>query len=179
MLSKAKRAAKFNPKKAPTFGLAVSYGKSLVRDFEDIDIERALSALGREMLKQVRKNVLQTAYSDRAKKRLSKAVSIQMFPSSLRLTAKDPLWGYLIPKQPSGPYSMAFLRTAKGPIPIVTDSGKVIFRSATAKSFRDGRWVHPGRPYLDVVDQAKKEARKIVQTRMKKEIVRQLQRALG
>ena len=41
-------------------------------------------------------------------------------------------------------YQMTHLTKARRPIPIVTDDGRVIFRSATQESMRSGSWRHPG-----------------------------------
>jgi hypothetical protein len=62
---------------------------------------------------------------------------------------------------------MRWLTRARAPIPIITEEGKLIFRSATIKSMKDGKWVHPGRPPYDFIERAKKEAR----TQIRKAIV--------
>ncbi len=73
---------------------------------------------------------------------------------------------------------MRWLRRSPTPIPIVLDSGKVIFRTASAKSMNDGRWVHPGRQPSRVVDLARKDARKIVLKKIKKELKKQFSEGL-
>ena len=74
---------------------------------------------------------------------------------------------------------MTWLVKARAPIPIITDEGKLIFRSATPKSMADGKWVHPGREPKTFIERAKKEARKFVQENISKEILRQLRVALA
>jgi hypothetical protein len=82
---------------------------------------------------------------------------VEVGPSSLTLYSRHPAFTYLMRGQRKG--QMRWLTKARAPIPIITDEGKLIFRSATIKSMRDGKWIHPGRPPYDFVETAKKEAK--------------------
>ena len=177
MPSEVTKKATFKKKWSPTFDITRAQSAPLRRIVDDLDIQRALDKFGKELLRQVRKGVQQAAFSERAKKRLAKALQIKMFPNSLRLTAKDPLWGYLVNGRKQ--QQMKWLQKSPTPIPIVTETGELIFRSATAKSMKNGGWLHPGRPALNIAEQAKKEARALVQKRLKKEIVAQLRQTTG
>lgn len=161
---------------APELTVKRSYSRGLTAD-PSYDVEAALDKLSGEILKRIRSRIKQTAYSDGAKKRLSKALSTRIKAASLQVVVKDPLWGYLVNGQRR--QQMAWLRKATAPIPIVTESGKVIFRSATAKSLSDGRWVHPGRKPLDLVDSAIREARTVIKKRITREIASQLRRQVS
>jgi hypothetical protein len=72
---------------------------------------------------------------------------------------------------------MLWLRKATRPIPIVTETGEVIFRNATTASMRRGSWVHPGHPTLSIMAKAKEAARKIVRKRLAKDVLEALRRA--
>lgn len=74
---------------------------------------------------------------------------------------------------------MRWLRRSPTPIPIVLDSGEVIFRTASARSMNDGKWMHPGRKPSRIVDLARKDARKIVLDKIKKELRKQFRESTG
>ena len=169
------RKTRFKKKFTPQYELSRTYGKPLIRELQGINIERALASYSKAILSRIRKEIRQTAFSDAARKRLSKALRTEIGPSSLRLYVRDPLWGYLIKPYPTPAYSMSWLKKAKTPIPIVTESGEVIFRSATAKSLSDGRWVHPGRPPMKLVERAKKAALETIRAKLAKDVIRILQ----
>lgn len=172
--SKVVNKARFRPKDAYRHTLTRATSHGLERSLSDLDAKQALSALGTEIIKKVRSEIKQTAFSDAAKKRLSKALTVKLQPRSLQLVVKDPLWRYLVDGRRKG--QMVWLKKATRPIPIVTDSGKVIFRTATAKSMSDGRWIHPGRPALNLVDRAKTEARKVIKKKLAKILVAEIQK---
>ena len=176
MTNEITRASRFKPKFVPTFTLTTAYAGALKRGFDDLDTGKVLRALSREVLKRIRAEISQTAFSVRAKKRLATALTTEMGPSSLRVVVRDPLWGDLVNGQRKG--QMAWLKRARAPIPIVTESGKVIFRSATAKSLANGKWVHPGRAPLNFLARVKKEARAVVRERLGKEVMRQLRQVV-
>lgn len=168
--------SKFQKKWAFQTKVTSAYSAGVLRALEGIDAKTALDALGKEILKKVRQKLKQSAFSDAAKKRLAKALVVKPFPKSIQIIAKDPLWNYLVRGQKKG--QMKWLQKARAPIPIVTETGEVIFRSATAKSMSDGKWIHPGRPTLDIADLAKKEARALVQKRFLRDIVGQIQKKM-
>jgi hypothetical protein len=66
---------------------------------------------------------------------------------------------------------MRWLTKARAPIPIITEDGRLIFRSATIKSMRDGKWIHPGRPPYDFIEMAKKEAKTQIRKAIISEVV--------
>lgn len=138
--------------------------------------ERVLRSLEREVLKNLRGKILQETFSPRAKRALTRGVKIVYGPKSITVIATHSAFFPLLEGQRKG--QMAWLQKARAPIPIVTDEGKLIFRSATAKSMKDGKWIHPGHEPTTVIERAKKEARKTIKARMVKELQRQIRESL-
>lgn len=145
--------------------------------FSDLSVATALNSLKRELLRRIKAQLLQTTFSDRAKKALAKAVKIEVKPSSLIITARHPAWRPLVEGQRAG--QMTWLTKARRPIPIVTESGELIFRSATPKSMADGKWMHPGRAPSNFVEKARQQAREFMRTKLYREYVSQLQRSMA
>jgi len=149
--------------------LATVYGKPLVKGLE-ASPDKALRRVKASVLARLRDKLIQSALSDRAKKALSKALQVVIGESSLTIYSKHPAFVYLMRGQKRG--QMKWLIKARAPIPIITDTGELIFRTATVKSMQDGKWVHPGRPPYDFVEKAKNEAK----TQIRKAITVELRR---
>jgi hypothetical protein len=145
------------------------YGKPLVRGL-DIAPEKALRRVKQSVLYRVRQKLFQSNFSDRAKRAFAKAITIEQGPSSLTILSTHPGFTNMMRGRKSR--QMTWLTKSSVPIPIITETGELIFRSATVKSMRDGKWVHPGRGPHDFIDKAKEEAkvaiRKSVLAEMKK-----------
>ena len=135
-----------------------------------LEPERVLQSLKKLILEKLRANILQETFSDKAKKALSEGIEARLGPRSVTVEAKNPAFRPLIEGQKKG--QMRWLTKARRPIPIVTEEGELIFRSATPKSMANGSWVHPGRPKTKVIDRARDEARKVIQSQVK-EMVRE------
>lgn len=144
-------------------------------ELQKLSPENVLKRLKREMLRQIKMNIRQEAFSPQAKRLLLKALKIKVGPNSITVTANHPAFRPLLEGQKPG--QMKWLTKAKRPIPIVLDSGEIIFRTATPKSMKDGRWVHPGREPTTVIEKARKAARDALRKRIKKELTRQLRAA--
>jgi hypothetical protein len=138
----------------------------------DLNVERAIRKIEREILKQLRDKITQEAFSDRAKAALRNALKIVVGPRSVTVTTNHPAFKPLLEGQEAG--QMTWLTKAKAPIPIVLDDGTLIFRSATPRSMKNGSWYHPGRPKTTVIQRAKAEARDLVKKRVIKELRRQI-----
>lgn len=153
-----------------SFIAARVYAKPLLptKPLRGLDIDTVLKRMRRDLLRRLKAQLTQTTFSDAAKKALARAIKIEVKTSSLRVTSNHPAFGPLVRGQRH--QQMAWLTKAKRPIPIVTDSGKLIFRTATAKSMQDGKWVHPGRKPSDFVDKAKDASRTYVKTKLREEI---------
>jgi hypothetical protein len=152
------------------------YGKPLLGTDIQQDPEKALRRLKSELQRRLKSTLMLTAFSAKAKKRIAESLQIKILPSSLRITTNFKGFFPLVKGQKTD--QMTWLTKAKSPIPIVLDSGEVIFRNATPQSMQNGSWWHPGRDSSDFVSKAKKETRKFVKARLQKEMMKQLKSAI-
>jgi hypothetical protein len=139
--------------------------------------ERVMRALTREILKNIRLRVQQEPFSSEAKRALSEGMKVIRGPSSITVIATHPAFRPLLEGQRKG--QMKWLTKARAPIPIVTEDGELIFRWATPRSMKNGRWVHPGHEPTTVIEKAREETREIVRDRMKKELAKQIRAAFA
>jgi hypothetical protein len=146
------------------------------RTFASFNAITFLKEVERELLRSIRRNIRQEAFSPAAKKRLAKGFEVKLGKSSLTVIAKDPAFRPLLEGQRQE--QMRWLVKAGTPIPIVTDSGELIFRSATPKSMKNGSWYHPGRKPTTVIERAKAEVREVMRQRAKQLLQRQLRDAM-
>ena len=167
------------------FKIMAFYGKPLIANnllpylnpaSLEADVKKALKMLNRSVLVRLRAAIQATAYSAKARKLLASAVSISIKKNSLVVSVNHPAFKPLIMGQKQ--QQMTWLTKARAPIPIVLDSGEVIFRTATARSMANGSWVHPGRPSTGIVERVKEEARKAIKQRISADIRRQLREAM-
>ena len=140
------------------------------------DPEKILRSLEREILKRLRGRILQETFSPRARKALTQGVKVKYGRRSITVVATHPAFIPLLQGQRTR--QMTWLQKAQRPIPIVTDDGELIFRSATAKSMRDGKWIHPGRDPTMIIEKAKEEARAVIKKRMAAELRKQIRDSL-
>jgi len=150
------------------------YGKPLVRGM-DASPERALRRVKMSVLARLRNKLFQSTFSDRAKRAFAKAIQIDIGPSSLTISSTHP--GFTNMMRGRKKQQMKWLVKARAPIPIITEKGELIFRSATPKSMRDGKWVHPGRAPYDFVEKAKEEAKQQIRKAMIAEIRKSVESA--
>ena len=139
--------------------------------------EKVLKKVRKEILKRIRDRIMLGAFSPAAKKALTTGLKTKLGPRSVTLIATHPAFMPLIKGQKAG--QMRWLRKSPTPIPIVLDSGKVIFRTASAKSMESGRWMHPGHAPTGIVEMAREEARTVVRKQLKKELLKQLRKGLS
>jgi len=165
------------PVTSPKFVARINYKPLASKEaLARLDPEKILEGVRKQILKAVRKRIMQDAFSPEAKKVLAKGIKTKIGPRSLTIIATHPAFLPLVMGQKTG--QMRWLRRSPTPIPIVLDSGEVIFRTASAKSMNDGKWVHPGRKPSRVVDLARKDARKIVLKKIKKELKKQFREGI-
>lgn len=148
-----------------------------IAEAADVDPDKVLQKLRRDVMRRIKSNLLQTAFSERAKKALAQAVTVELRPSSLVIIANHPAFRPLVEGQRK--MQMTWLTKAKAPIPIITETGELIFRSATPKSMRDGKWVHPGRQPSNYLEKAKTQAKEHIKEQLEKELRRQVREALS
>lgn len=138
----------------------------------NVDPDRILRRLKANVLRHLKRNLLQTTFSKRAKESLGKSIKIEVKPRSIRVVSNHPAFNYFT--QGRRKRQMRWLVKAKRPIPIVTETGALIFRSATPKSMANGRWVHPGSEPSDFLDKAKKQAREVIKKGLKRDLQKQI-----
>jgi hypothetical protein len=151
-------------------------------------IEVALKIARRDLMRRLKRKLGQTGFSLRAKAAFQKALRIEYKPASLVVTVKHPAFEALVYGRRKK--QMRWLKKATRPIPIITETGKLIFRSAHARSltWKNGPmtgpnvgkkkgWVHPGRPPEDFVEQAKTEARVFLKDKLKRELANEVRKA--
>lgn len=143
--------------------------------FVPVDTEDTLKRAKKDLLRRIKRRLTQTTFSDRAKKAFAKAIKIHVKESSLVVVGKHPGFGPMLRGQKYE--QMTWLVKARRPIPIITDDGKLIFRSATSKSMANGKWIHPGRPAQDFVEKAKAESREFLKEKFAKEVKSRIREA--
>jgi hypothetical protein len=144
---------------------------------QQFDPDKVLRRLRNEVLKKVRDSITQTTFSSRAKIALAKAIKMTIGPRSLTISSTHPAFRIFIEGRRKR--QMKWLVKARAPIPIITESGVMIFRSATPKSMQDGKWVHPGSKSSDFFDKARGTARKTIKARLMKEFQAQLKAGIN
>ncbi len=138
-----------------------------------LDISRVMRNSKRFLLRRLRDRLLQqTTFSPAARKSLAAAIRVKIKESSLQVVSNHPAFLPLLKGQASK--QMRWLTKARAPIPIILDSGKLIFRNATPASMDRGAWWHPGRAPSNYVDKARDITRAYMQDRMMKEFEKNL-----
>lgn len=146
--------------------------KPLLPEGAEVDHKKVLKSVQKEVLKAIRAEIQEQAFSHRAKIALAKGVTTRIGPNSLTVIAKHP--GFLPLVDGKRRQQMTWLTKAKTPIPIVLDDGEVIFRNATPHSMSRGRWYHPGRKATTVIEKAREHTRSIIKKRLAEALRRSL-----
>jgi hypothetical protein len=149
--------------------------KSLSGLTDKLSLATALQQIKTSMLQHVKRKLTQETFTTKAQKTLAESISIEVKGETLVVTPKAAAWVPYVGGQKPG--QMAWLAKARAPIPIVTDSGRVIFRSATPKSMKDGKWMHPGRAPFTLLERASHEARQFLNGHLYKMFQEQLRKA--
>lgn len=145
---------------------------------EKINPQRVLKRVQREVYKQIQDKIMESAgLSHRAKAALKAGFEVQRRASSVVVVAKHPGFRPLLEGRKHR--QMKWLVKATRPIPIITDTGELIFRNATPRSMRDGSWYHPQKKSTTVLEKASKAARVIIKDRLKKEFQREIKKAMA
>jgi hypothetical protein len=138
-----------------------------------IDPEAVLRKLRADVMKRVKNNIMmQTTFSTRARAALSRALKVVAKASSIQITANHPAFRPLLMGREGG--QMRWLVKARAPIPIITEEGELIFRSATPRSMKNGKWIHPGHEPTTIIEKARKEAREHIKKAIKRDLQRQV-----
>jgi hypothetical protein len=146
----------------------VVYGKPLVKGMpSSLDIEKvkteALERAGVLAIKEIQKEIKRASWNN-SPKNLLESFSYEVKSSSLEIHSDHPAAKYI--EKGVKPHQMTYLTKAKGPIPIVTEKGDVIFRNPSSSSMSNGGWQHSGikgKHFLEKgVEKAKEEIKKEV-----------------
>lgn len=153
------------------------FAKPLLSDIDlQYDPAKVLRQLKAELNRRLKQKLTIETFSDAAKKRIAQSLQIKIKSNSLVVTTNFPGFFPLVRGQKKE--QMTWLTKARAPIPIVLDTGELIFRNATPQSMANGSWWHPGRRKTTFIERAKEEARTFVRDRIKKELAKQMQLAL-
>lgn len=106
-------------------------------------------------------------------KRLMDSIEVEVTREGIQISSDHPAFQYL--NAGVRAHSMDYLTKADKPIPIITKSGEVIYRTATEKSLREGSWRHPGIEGKHFLERGREAAAKAV----RKEITASLSEAFG
>ncbi len=144
-------------------------------------IKAAMRVARRDLMRRLKRKLTQTTFSARAKLAFAKALKIEAKPASLVVTINHPAFSHLVGGRRKR--QMTWLKKARRPIPIITETGKLIFRSAHARSLtwtegpmtgpnvgQKKGWRHPGRTPSDFVERSKEEARAFLKEKLKNEL---------
>jgi hypothetical protein len=145
------------------------------KTFDQGDPQALLNKARRDLMRRVKQELQQTAFSPAAKKSLAKSIKIEIKPSSLQVTSTHPAFAPLVKGQKRE--QMRWLMKAERPIPIITEKGELIFRWASPRSMRDGRWIHPGRTPSSFIDRAKATSREFLKEKFRKELSKSVRKA--
>jgi len=144
---------------------------------EKLSPERILKKLQREVTRELKSHLFQTALTHRARRALQEGFEVKVHKNSITVRATHPAFRPLLEGQRSK--QMTWLTKATRPIPIITDEGKLIFRNATPRSMQNGSWYHPGRQPTTVIERARSAARELVREKVGKDLRKQLRAAVA
>lgn len=147
------------------------YGKPLVKGTpleDDEDRSDLLEETGKEAIEEVKKEIRRTSFKGQPKDLLDSFSYRVEGKSTLVLESDHPAAKYL--DKGVKAHQMTYLAKSDKPIPILTDEGEVIFRSATPKSMQEGKWQHPGIKGKNFLDRGVDKAREKVKERIAESI---------
>lgn len=148
------------------------YGKPLTRAQEPLtdkpDNRDVLRATGKLAVAQIRAEIGRLTFK-RPATQLAKSFSYRIEgKSTLVIESSHPAAQYL--NKGVRKHQMTYLTKALRPIPILRDDGTLIFRNATPKSMREGKWIHPGFKGKHFLDRGVARAREMVKNMVASDI---------
>lgn len=149
------------------------YGKPLVKGIpSDADVdaakEEALERAGKYAVEEIQREIKRSSWNNKPT-RLLDSFDYEVSGSTMVIKSDHPAAKYL--NKDVQPHQMIYLERAKRPIPIITDDGEVIYRTASSQSMADGSWQHPGIKGKHFLDRGVEKARE----RVKEELVKEYQ----
>lgn len=156
------------------------YGKPLVKDLPneaDLDQakERALERAGKYAVEEIQREITRSSWN-RKPTDLINSFEYEVKNSTMVIKSDHPAAQYL--NKGVQPHQMIYLERAKRPIPIVTDSGEVIYRTPSSKTMADGSWQHPGIKGKHFLERGVEKARERVKEELVKEYQELIKKAL-
>lgn len=126
--------------------LKTIYGKPLVgKEITEPFLEEykafALERVGNVAVEEIQNEIKRSSWNRKPTK-LINSFSYEVKNSSVQIHSDHPAAQYL--NKGVKPHQMIYLEDAKKPIPIITEEGKVIFRTPSSQTMKDGSWQHPG-----------------------------------
>lgn len=140
-----------------------------------INMNRVLKMMSRSLLARLRVNLSRAPVTERARRAFAKSIKVEVKAKTIVLSTSHPGFMPVLKGQAKG--QMSWLTKARAPIPLITDGGEVIFRSATPKSMADGKWKHPGRAPTKVIEMAKEGMREKAREFVMEELRRSVRKA--
>lgn len=157
------------------------YGKPLLRGknvpLEDPEalIKHILEEAGKKAVEAVKKEIRRSSWN-RQPKDLLDSFSYEVRGNTMVLSSTHPAAQYL--NKGVKPHQMIYLEQAKRPIPVITEGGKVVFRTPSGQTMRDGSWQHPGIKGKHFLDRGVEKAREAVKEEIVDTCMEALVRAL-
>lgn len=156
---------------ADRFKLRGIYGKPLTKGSpleDDGDRSALLDATGKEAINAIQKEISRYTFK-RSPSDLLKSFTYEVKgKSTLIIKSGHPAAKYL--DKGVKPYQMTHLVKATRPIPIITDKGELIFRTATKKGMQAGKWKHPGIQARNFLDRGIDAARQTIKDQISSDV---------
>lgn len=140
------------------------------------------------VLKAIKDRLNRTKLSPRAKRSLGKSLKIDIrISGTLIIKTKHPALIHVIKGRKKAPM-MWLKKTPPLVIPVITREGKMIFRTATARSFQaagggpnEGRpgWIYPGKPKNTFLALAKRDASKLLKEKFRTAMSQAIRKTYG
>lgn len=141
-------------------------------ELERFGSAKVLKSLRKEVFREIQKRITQEPFSQAAKRVLLAGFKLNIGENRLTIEATHPAFRPLLEGRKKK--QMQWLTKARRPIPIITDTGELIFRSATPRSMENGSWYHPGHKPTNVIEKATEVAREIVKKRLREQLKKEL-----
>lgn len=143
-------------------------GKEFLRDLpNEGDVKKAvdktLDNLGKAAVKAFQDEVRRSSWN-KSPQNLIDSFQYEIVNGKVRVYSDHPAATYL--NKGVKPHQMIYMTKAKKPIPIITDTGEVIFRTPSSKSMSDGSWKHPGISGKHFMERGKEKAEQAVKEQL-------------
>lgn len=140
-------------------------GKVFLKDLPDeSDVDKVvrdtMERLGKVAVKAYQNEVRRSSWN-RTPTTLINSFKYEVKPDgTLHVSSDHPAATYLNKGVRS--HTMDYLQNAKRPIPIITDSGEVVYRTPSFQSMNNGQWRHPGISGKHFLERGQEKAQKAV-----------------